>query len=461
MENQKIINLLNKSDTNSRHFATKKWYVINDLNNAAYGVDQYSNNEPDNIKYETKVLKPNLCHYADAYILVTGIIQTVGRDNSTKVALKNCAPFRKCILHINDEKADILDAAMPMYNLIEYSDNYSDSSATLYQFKRDEPTTADDNDNYQNISFAAAAAAGGANAGSTFGSKSFEYKFNLISTRTVAGNNITNTEAQAAIAGGILAAGRVVNNVKIAVPLKYLSSFFRSLEMPLINCKIHLELEWSKDFVLSNVAGASKFIIRDTKLYVPVVTLSKKDKDFIEQQNKGFQRSVYWNDYLIRETSQNAHVNVDPSFQGINRLFVMAFRYDNANINNYASRNNHQRYYLPRVDIKDYNAIIDGRYFYDNNINSDVEKYTELKKVMIGKGDDYTTGSLLDYDYFKKNYQLVAIDLSKRKELDADPRAIQQIQFKCKFDVESMIYIILENSKETILEFYKGTAKVY
>ena len=160
MENQKIINLLNKSDTNSRHFATKKLYVINDLNNAAYGVDQYGNNEPDNIKYETKVLKPNLCDYADAYILVTGIIRTVGGDNSTKVALKNFAPFRKCILHINDEyveKADILDIAMSVYNLIEYSDNYSDSSATLSQFKRGEPTATDDNDNYQNITFAAAA----------------------------------------------------------------------------------------------------------------------------------------------------------------------------------------------------------------------------------------------------------------------------------------------------------------
>ena len=105
--------------------------------------------------------------------------------------------------------------------------------------------------------------------------------------------------------------------------------------MPLINCKIHLEFEWSKDFVLSKVAGDSKSIIKDTKLYVPVVTLSKEDnKDFIEQQNKGFQRSIYWNEYLIKETNQNAHANVykkfnvDPSFQGVNRLFVMAFRYE-------------------------------------------------------------------------------------------------------------------------------------
>ena len=87
--------------------------------------------------------------------------------------------------------------------------------------------------------------------------------------------------------------------------------------MPLINCKIHLELEWSKDCVLSNVAPvagvdwASIFIIRDTKLYVPVVTLSKEDnKDFIEQQNKGFQRFIYWNEYFIKGINENAHANV-------------------------------------------------------------------------------------------------------------------------------------------------------
>ena len=80
---------------------------------------------------------------------------------------------------------------------------------------------------------------------------------------------------------------------------------------------------------------------------------------------------------------------------------------------------------------------------------------------MIGKREDYTTGSLLDYDYFKKIYKLVAIDLSKQKELDADPRAIQQMEFKYKFDNDCTVYIILEKSKETILEFYKGTFKVY
>ena len=104
-------------------------------------------------------------------------------------------------------------------------------------------------------------------------------------------------------------------------------------------------------------------------------------------------------------------------------------------------------------------------FFCDNPIESDIEKYRELKKVMTGKGEDYTTGSLLDYDYFKEHYKLIAVDLSKQKELDADPGAIQQIKFQYMLqgnnDNDSTIYWVLEKSKETILEFYKGTVKVY
>ena len=77
------------------------------------------------------------------------------------------------------------------------------------------------------------------------------------------------------------------------------------------------------------------------------------------------------------------------------------------------------------------------------------------------EGEDYTTGSLLDFDYFKKHYKLVAVDLSKQKELDADLLAIQQIEFKYIISTNSTIYWVLEKSKETILEFYKGTVKVY
>ena len=90
-----------------------------------------------------------------------------------------------------------------------------------------------------------------------------------------------------------------------------------------------------------------------------------------------------------------------------------------------------------------------------------LKKFRELKKVMIEKGEDYTTGSLLDFNYFKKHYKLVAVDLSRQKELDADPRATQQIEFKYMLGTDSTIYWVLEKSKEHILEFYKGTVKVY
>ena len=115
-------------------------------------------------------------------------------------------------------------------------------------------------------------------------------------------------------------------------------------------------------------------------------------------------------------------------------------------------RNNRRKYCLPRSNVNKYNVIIDGRYFYDNPIENDIEKYRELKKLMIGTGKDYTTGSLLDYNYFRKHYKLIAVDLSKQKELDADPRAIQQIEFKYLLesndDNNSTIYWVLENLKK-------------
>ena len=138
METQKIANLLGNADNESLKFATRKWYVINDQNNTDYGdVDKNGTT----IKFETKVIKSNLCDHSDAYILVAGDITTTVGNANTKVALKNCTPFTKCVTHINDEhvdNADNLDIVMPMYNLIEYSDNYSDTSGSLRQFKRNE-----------------------------------------------------------------------------------------------------------------------------------------------------------------------------------------------------------------------------------------------------------------------------------------------------------------------------------
>ena len=171
------------------------------------------------------------------------------------------------------------------------------------------------------------------------------------------------------------------------------------------------------------------------------------------------------NEYKTKEQTENAdanifkYINLDSSFQGVNKLFIMA--YNNTENANQPTRNGRRKYCLPRIDLNKYNVIIDGRNFYDNPIESDIEKYRELKKVMIGKREDYTTGSLLDYNYFKKHYKLVAADLSKQKELDADPRAIQQIEFKYMLGTDSTIYWVLEKSKETKLEFYKGTVKAY
>ena len=315
--------------------------------------------------------------------------------------------------------------------IYKYSDNYQDSSATLYQYKQDEPPeddavvdlTADNSD-------------------------SLKYKIKLL----------CNVPEVAVDAAGVRKL-----NVKVVVPLKYLSNFFRSLEMPLINCKIKLTLTWKKECVLSTGVGEAVLIIIDPKLYVPVVTLSKEhNKDFIEQQNKGFQRSIYWSEYKTKEINEDAdanvfkYINLDPSFQGVNRLFVMAYN----RANGQPTRNGQRKYYLPRIDLEKY-VIIDGKNFYDNPIESDIEKYRELKKVMIGKGEDYTTGSLLDFNYFDKHYKLVAVDLSKQKELDVDPSAIQQIEFKYMVGTNSTIYWVIEKSKETKLEFYKGTVKVY
>ena len=430
MENQKIINLLDKIDTDSKHFTTKKWYIINDENNTNYGVNKDTGaDNSDTIKYDTRVLKPNLCHYAEAYILTDGTIRAEAANANTTLALKNCAPFTKCNLEINDEHVDTaenLDITMPRYNLIEYSDNYQDSSATIYQYKRDEPPEAN-----------------AINDLTVTNSSSFNYKVSLLGNPVLDGN-ITK------------------RSVKVVVPLKYLSNFFRSLEMPLINCKIKLNLTWKKECVLSTDAGDAVFIINDTKMYVPVVNLSKEDnKDFIEQQNKRFQRSIYWNEYKTKEINENADANVfkyislDPSFQGVNRLFLMAYNRENGQ----PTRNGQQKYYLPRIDLEKYNVIIDGRNFYDNPVDSDIEKYKELKKVMTGKGEDYTTGSLLDFNYFDKHYKLVAVDLSKQKELDADPRAIQKIELS--ICLEQIQLFIGYSKKETILEFYKGTIKVY
>ena len=127
-------------------------------------------------------------------------------------------------------------------------------------------------------------------------------------------------------------------------------------------------------------------------------------------------------------------------------MFVLAF--DNTNNgNNKVERNSHRKYFLPIVDITNYNVLIDCRNFYDKPISDEIKKYDEIRKIATGKGDDYTAGCLLDYQYFKNHYQLIAADLSKQKELDADPRAIQQTEFYGMLKANSQVCTVLEKSK--------------
>ena len=190
METQKIVNFLNDSNNENSKVATKKWYII--------GSEAKGNYLPDNeVKFLTSSLESSLCDYSDAYILVAGNITVTGGNTNTKVALKNCAPFKKWRAEINETSSDDaqhINIAMPTHNLIEYSDNYSDMSGSSWQFKRDE--IGGDNDltvDAQHI---------------PNNSSSFKYKSSFITDR---------------------------NGVKIALPLKYLSNFWRSLEMPSIN----------------------------------------------------------------------------------------------------------------------------------------------------------------------------------------------------------------------------------
>ena len=153
----------------------------------------------------------------------------------------------------------------------------------------------------------------------------------------------------------------------------------------------------------------------------------------------------------------------DSSNEVVKRLFVLAYDYTEGN--NQVSVNCFKNYFLPRVKTENYNIeIVEGN-FYDQSINELIKQYDEVRKVSTWQGDDHTTGCLFDLAYFEKNYRLIAADLSEQKALDADSRTIQQINFTGKIkateeNTRVMIYYILEKSKETILEFSKGTTKV-
>ena len=231
--------------------------------------------------------------------------------------------------------------------------------------------------------------------------------------------------------------------------------------MPLINCEVNLILTWPSTCVISYATGKTKFKIKDTKLYVSVVTLSIQDNAKLLQELKsGFKRTVNWKKYQsnIKTYTQNRYLNhlVDPSYQGVGRLFVLSFE-------NEAGRTSHSTYYLPKAEIKDYNVMIDGKNFFDQPINSDFKTYENIRKIATGRGDDYMTCCLLDYSYCKDHSRMIAIDLSKKQVFDADSRAIQQINFTANLDRagNTLMFFIIEVEKETVFEVLRGTVKVF
>ena len=180
---------------------------------------------------------------------------------------------------------------------------------------------------------------------------------------------------------------------------------------------------------MSSSGTAATFTITDTKLYVPIGTL--KTEVNTKLWSEGFKRSIYWNKYkTIFKNYDDEYIRerLDASFQGVNKLFVLTYESGN----NVTDENSYGRYFLPRKEIKNCNIEIGGRNFYDQSINDSIKQYDEIRKISTGQGDDCTTGCLLDFSCFEKNYRLIAADLRKQKALDADSRAIQQIIFTGK-----------------------------
>ena len=290
MEYQKIANLLNDESYRPTKFRTRNWVEIDDDVRGEYSPNKQ-------IRFKTAMLRSSLCDYSDAYILVKGNITVnnaaagaaAANNSDKKVIFKNCTPFTNCISKINNEQidnAEYIDIIMPMYNSIEYGDNYSKTSGSLWQYYKEIPAVNNQGD---------IADFDGTNATDSFNFKT------KIAGQTAANNKNGNI------------AGRV--NIEIMVPLKYLSNFWRTLEIPLINCEIQLILTWSANFVIiyrDINDQVPTFAITETYLYVPVVTLSTQDNaKLLPQLKSDFKRTITWNKYLAKPEllAQNLNLN--------------------------------------------------------------------------------------------------------------------------------------------------------
>ena len=236
--------------------------------------------------------------------------------------------------------------------------------------------------------------------------------------------------------------------------------------MESIKYTISLELKWNKNCVITsleqrqvgttprnNAPMGATLAISDCKLYVPVVTLSKDDEiKLLTNLKSEFKREIIWNKFRSQMTTEainnNLNILVDPTFTNVNRLFVLVYQTAD-------DRQSYSQFYLPKVMVKDYNVIIDKLSSFDLPIKTEEEAYEKI--IDISRNNEYTTGNLLDYDYFKKYYKLIAIDLSKQQVLQENEDLIQQINFIGRLTEAANIFVIIEKKKENtkLLLIYK------
>ena len=255
-----------------------------------------------------------------------------------------------------------------------------------------------------------------------------------------------------------------------ALNIKHLFiKFWRALNIPLISCEVSLELKWDKNCIITSleqrdIGGGNRdntpigatLSITDCKLYVPSLTLSTDDEiKSLTNLKSGFKREIIWNKHrsqmTIEAINNNLNILIDPTFTNVNKLFVLV--YQNAD-----DRQSFSQFYLPRVMVKDFNVIIDKLAFFDLPIKTEEEAYEKI--IDISRNNEYTTGNLLDYDYFKKYYKLISIDLSKQQVLQENEDLIQQINFIGKSEEAANVFIIIEKKENTILEFSQNLANV-
>ena len=190
-------------------------------------------------------------------------------------------------------------------------------------------------------------------------------------------------------------------------------------------------------------------------MYVPVVTLSdENDNKLLEQLKAGFRRTIKWNKYRseISNQTKNNNLNylIDPTFTNANRLFVLSFE-------NEDHRTSFSKYYVPKVEIKDFNVLIDAEPFFEIPLKNKEEAYEQI--IEMSNNNDYTTGNLLDYEYFKDHCKLIAIDLSKQTELE-NPDLKQQINFIGRLEKNATMFFIIEKKELTTFEFSQNSVVV-